>query len=185
MTLENHSFDNIAGYWDFHPDIDNLRNISFCNEYTNPNWTVWGEPLEICAEPYETEVPLTDPDHNFAGVSYEIFRKWNPTKDDTPTMSGFIERQSEKYSETPGDASFVIKAYDEKKTALLAELAKNFAFFDSYVGGAETKVRDNADMLYSTLSTLARPMSTASLRLLDPRVVSWTTLTRLLVSGTM
>ncbi|KAJ5287504.1 hypothetical protein N7478_003190 [Penicillium angulare] len=132
LTLENHSFDNIAGYWDFHPDIDNLRNISFCNEYTNPNWTVYGEPLDICAGPYETEVPLTDPDHNFAGVSYEIFRKWNPTKDDVPNMGGFIERQSEKYSETPGDASFVIKAYDEAKTALLAELAKNFAFFDSY-----------------------------------------------------
>ncbi|KAJ5953118.1 hypothetical protein N7454_000014 [Penicillium verhagenii] len=132
LTLENHSFDNIAGYWDFHPDIDNLRNISFCNEYTNSNWTVWGEPLEICAGPYENEVPLKDPDHNFAGTSYEIFRKWNPTSDDVPDMSGFIERQSEKYSETPGDASFVIKAYDEKKTALLAELAKNFAFFDSY-----------------------------------------------------
>ena len=67
------------------------------------------------------------------GVTYEIFRKWDATKDDVPNMGGFIERQSEKYSETPGDASFVIKAYSEKKTALLAELAKNFAFFDSYV----------------------------------------------------
>ncbi|KAJ5792935.1 uncharacterized protein N7503_008913 [Penicillium pulvis] len=132
LTLENHSFDNIAGYWDFHPEINNLRNRTFCNEYTNSNWTVWDEPLNICAAPYETEVPLKDPDHNFAGTSYEIFRKWNPTNDDTPDMSGFIERQSEKYSETPGDASFVIMAYDEKKTALLAELAKNFAFFDSY-----------------------------------------------------
>lgn len=37
LMMENHSFDNIAGYWDFHPDIDNLRNISYCNEYTNPN----------------------------------------------------------------------------------------------------------------------------------------------------
>ena len=27
--LENHSFDNIAGYWDFHPDIDNLNNITY------------------------------------------------------------------------------------------------------------------------------------------------------------
>jgi hypothetical protein len=27
----------------------------------------------------------------------------------------------------------VIKAYSQEKTALLAELAKNFAFFDSYV----------------------------------------------------
>ncbi|KAJ5584555.1 uncharacterized protein N7459_004355 [Penicillium hispanicum] len=132
LTLENHSFDNIAGYWDFHPDIDNLRTVKYCNEYTNPNWTVWGEPLEICAGPHETEVPLKDPDHNFAGVTYEIFRKWNATKDDVPNMGGFIERQSEKYSETPGDASFVIKAYSEKKTALLAELGKNFAFFDSY-----------------------------------------------------
>ncbi|OOQ91762.1 phosphatidylglycerol specific phospholipase [Penicillium brasilianum] len=132
ITLENHSFDNIAGYWDFHPDIDNLRKIDYCNEYTNANWTVWGEPLEICAAPFETEVPLVDPDHNFAGVTYEIFRKWNVTKDDVPNMGGFVERQSEKYESTPGDAAFVIKAYDQKKTALLAELAKNFAFFDAY-----------------------------------------------------
>ncbi|KAJ5290366.1 uncharacterized protein N7443_010619 [Penicillium atrosanguineum] len=132
LTLENHSFDNIAGYWDFHEGIDNLVNRKFCNEYTNANWTVWGEPLEICAGPYETEVPLTDPDHNFAGVTYEIFRKWNVTKDDVPNMAGFVERQSEKYSSTPGDASFVIQAYSQKKTALLAELAQNFAFFDSY-----------------------------------------------------
>ncbi|KAH0391880.1 hypothetical protein KCU89_g14047, partial [Aureobasidium melanogenum] len=37
LMMENHSFDNIAGYWDFHPDIDNLRNITYCNQYTNPN----------------------------------------------------------------------------------------------------------------------------------------------------
>jgi len=131
--LENHSFDNIAGYWDFHPGIDNLLKTTYCNEYTNPNWTVWGEPLEICASPYEGEVPLVDPDHAFAGTSYEIYRKWNPTNDDVPNMGGFIERQSEKYSQTPGEAAFVIKAYDQKKTATLVELARNFAFFDAYV----------------------------------------------------
>ncbi|KAI9929177.1 hypothetical protein MW887_001581 [Aspergillus wentii] len=132
LMMENHSFDNIAGYWDFHPDIDNLRNINYCNEYTNPNWTVWDEPLEICASPFETEVPLADPDHNFAGVTYQIYRKWNATNDDVPNMGGFIERQSEKYSATPGDSSFVIKAYDEKKSSTLAEIAKNFVFWDSY-----------------------------------------------------
>ncbi|CAD0115003.1 unnamed protein product [Aureobasidium uvarum] len=36
LMMENHSFDNIAGYWDFN-DIDNLRNITYCNQYTNPN----------------------------------------------------------------------------------------------------------------------------------------------------
>ncbi|KAJ5235661.1 uncharacterized protein N7469_004829 [Penicillium citrinum] len=132
LTLENHSFDNIAGYWDFNPNIDNLRGVTYCNDYTNPNWTVWGEPLKICAAPYATEVPLKDPDHDFAGVTYEIFRKWNVTKEDVPNMAGFVERQSEKYSSTPGDTSFVIQAYDEKKTALLAEIGRNFAFFDSY-----------------------------------------------------
>ncbi|KAK9251522.1 phosphatidylglycerol specific phospholipase [Lipomyces tetrasporus] len=134
LMMENHSFDNICGYWDFHPDIDNLRNLKtpYCNEYTHPNWTVWGEPLDVCAGPYEGEVPLKDPDHNFAGTSYEIYRTWYPTKNDTPTMGGFIERQSEKYNETPGQASFVINAYDQKKTATLAEIAKTFAFWDSY-----------------------------------------------------
>jgi phospholipase C len=131
--LENHSFDNIAGYWDFHEGIDNLIGITYCNAYTNPNWTVWDEPLQICAGPYEDEVPLVDPDHNFAGTSYEIYQKWQPGLDDTPTMGGFIERQSEKYNQTPGDASFVIKAYDPKKTSTLATLAQNFAFWDSYV----------------------------------------------------
>ncbi|KAJ9491428.1 hypothetical protein VN97_g1823 [Penicillium thymicola] len=132
LTLENHSFDNIAGYWDFHPEIDNLRNLTYCNDYTNPNWTVYGEPLAICAEPYATEVPLEDPDHNFGGVTYEIFRQWNPTKEDVPNMGGFIERQSEKYNATPGGSAFVIKALNQKKTATLVELASNFAFFDSY-----------------------------------------------------
>ncbi|GAB7348660.1 hypothetical protein MBLNU459_g7026t1 [Dothideomycetes sp. NU459] len=132
IMLENHSFDNIAGYWDFHPDIDNLRNINYCNNYTNPNWTVYGEPLEICAGPYETEVPLTDPDHNFAGVSYEIYQKWQPSVNDTVTMGGFIERQSDKYNSTPGDSAFVIQAYDAKKSSTLATLAQNFAFFDTY-----------------------------------------------------
>lgn len=94
---------------------------------------MWGEPLDICAGPYETEVPLADPDHNFAGVTYEIFRKWNITEQDVPNMGGFVERQSEKFESTPGDSAFVIKAYDQKKTALLAELAQNFAFFDAYV----------------------------------------------------
>lgn len=47
-------------------------------------------------------------------------------------MGGFIERQSEKYSATPGDSSFVIKAYSEEKSATLATLAKNFGFWDSY-----------------------------------------------------
>ena len=70
LMMENHSFDNIAGYWDFNKDIDNLRNINYCNNYTNPNWTVWNEPISICAGPYENEVPLKDPDHNFAGGKF-------------------------------------------------------------------------------------------------------------------
>lgn len=131
--MENRSFDNIAGFWDFHPDIDNLRSIEYCNEYTHPNYTVYGVPLNICARPIEGEVPLADPDHSFAGVTYEIFRKYHPTKDDKPNMGGFIEIQTSKYNETPGEASFVINTLDEKKTSTLVDIAKNFAFFDSYV----------------------------------------------------
>lgn len=132
LMLENHSFDNIAGYWNFRDDIDNLVNTPFCNQYTNPNWTIYNEPLNICAGPYETEVPLVDPDHNFAGTSYEIYQNWNPTSDDTPTMGGFVERQSERYGATPGDSSFVISAYTQDQTNILATLAQNYAFFDSY-----------------------------------------------------
>ncbi|KAN0073093.1 Phosphoesterase family domain containing protein [Elaphomyces granulatus] len=134
LMMENHSFDNIGGYWSFHPGIDNLLNLGapFCNAVTHPNWTVWGEPLNVCAAPYESEVPLADPDHGFPGTAYQIYGKWDPTSQDVPNMSGFIERQVEQYSETPGQASFVIKAYNENKTATLLEIAKNFAFFDSY-----------------------------------------------------
>lgn len=131
--LENRSFDNIAGYWDFHPDIDGLKGRDFCNDYTNPNWTVWNEPLSICAEPNAEEVPVTDPDHSFSGTNYELYQKWNPTHQDNPTMGGFIERQSAAYNATPGKSAFVMKGFSEKKTQTLATLAKNFAFFDSYV----------------------------------------------------
>jgi hypothetical protein len=149
---------------------------------------VWGEPLEICAAPFETEVPLVDPDHNFAGVTYEIFRKWNITKDDVPNMGGFVERQSEKYESTPGDAAFVIKAYDQKKTALLAELAQNFAFFDAYVRSDLKTMEEGTSRLkldYSSPSTPAQPTPTANLQPRDRAVALLITLTRLLGFGTM
>jgi len=47
-------------------------------------------------------------------------------------MGGFIERQSEDYSATPGNSSFVIKAYSQEHTQTLVTLAQNFAFFDTY-----------------------------------------------------
>jgi len=131
--LENHSFDNIAGYWEFDPRIDNLVNKRFCNMYTNPNWTVWDVPIEICAGPYEQEVPLHDPDHAFGGTNYELFENWNPTSNMTPTMGGFVQRESDQYNSTPGDSGFVIQAYSEEKSQILATLAKNYAVFDRYV----------------------------------------------------
>ncbi|KAK4940639.1 hypothetical protein LTR10_019269 [Elasticomyces elasticus] len=148
LMMENHSFDNIAGYWDFRDDIDGLRNISYCNEYTNPNWTIYNEPIMVCASPYEDEVPLTDPDHNFAGTSYEIYRKWQPTSSDTPDMSGFIERQSEKYNATPGDSAFVIKGYNPTKANTLSTLAQNYAFFDTY--HAEHPGPTNPNRMFAT-----------------------------------
>ena len=68
-------------------DIDNLVNKEFCNPYTNPNYTIYNEAIQICAGPYEAEVPLKDPDHNFAGVSYEIYRKVCPVTDTLPTAT--------------------------------------------------------------------------------------------------
>lgn len=172
--MENHSFDNIAGYWDFHPDIDNLKNIQYCNEYTNPNWTVWGEPLQICAAPYEGEVPLVDPDHNFAGTSYEIYRTWNPTKDDVPNMGGFIERQSEKYNSTPGDTSFVIQAYSPEKSSMLAYLAQNYAFWDNY--HAEHPGPTNPNVSLFSASALVHTDLTTSANLPPPAPpAAWST----------
>ncbi|KAI0477096.1 phospholipase, PLC-D [Xylariaceae sp. FL0804] len=134
LIMENHSFDNIAGYWDYHPDIDNLKNLAapFCNEYTNPNWTVYNEPINICGRPYTDEVPLTDPDHNFAGTTYQIYRDWYPAANATANMGGFIERQSEKYGATPGDSAFVIQSYSAREGSVLENLARNFALFDAY-----------------------------------------------------
>ncbi|KAK9855994.1 Phosphoesterase [Penicillium brevicompactum] len=176
LTLENHSFDNIAGYWDFNPDIDNLRNITFCNDYTNPNWTVYGEPLEICAEPYALEVPLKDPDHNFGGVTYEIFGKWNVSKTDVPNMGGFIERQSAQYNATPGDSAFVIKAFDEKKTSTLVELASNFAFFDSYfaTSGSSCGFVDNTDQSSGFFNNVTGTTCAVSIfEALSKKGISW------------
>lgn len=144
---------------------------------------MWGEPLSICAGPFETEVPLVDPDHDFAGVTYQVFRKWNVSQDDVPNMGGFVERQSEKYHSTPGDAAFVIKAYDQEKTAVLAELAQNFAFFDAYVGDPSASW-DLADEI-SSLNTPAQPILIASLRLPARLVALLTIRISRLASGTM
>ncbi|OZJ03661.1 hypothetical protein BZG36_03528 [Bifiguratus adelaidae] len=130
--MENHSFDNIAGAWTFRDDIDNLVGKTFCNNYTNPNWTVWNEPLSICAAPYEQEVPLNDPDHNFAGTSYEIYQTWYPTNESVPTMGGFVDREAFNHNYTPGDAAYVIKYFTEEKTQFLATIAQNYAIFDGY-----------------------------------------------------
>ena len=134
LMMENHSFDNIAGMWDFHPDIDNVLHLKepFCNPYSNPLWTIYNEPYSICAGPFESEVPLNDPDHDFAGTNYEIYGTYYPDESSVPTMMGFVDRESVRYNLTPGDSSFVIKTFEEKKTNTLAYLAKNFAFFDTY-----------------------------------------------------
>lgn len=78
-------------------------------------------------------MPLVDPDHQFGGVTYQLFRKWYPDPDEIPNMAGFIERQAEAYEQTPGDSSFVIKAYNQEATQTLATIAQEYAFFDTYV----------------------------------------------------
>ena len=152
--MENHSFDNLAGYWDFHEGINGLNNITFCNSYTNPNYTVYNESLQVCAGPYEQEVPLNDPDHDFAGTSYEIYQLWNPTNADTPTMGGFVERESDVYNSTPGDADFVIKAATQEHSNILATIGQNFAFWDTYVS-IESSVRNGGS---------GRPLTPSSMR---------------------
>lgn len=47
-------------------------------------------------------------------------------------MNGFIERQSDKYNATPGDTAFVIQYYTQEESSILAYLAQNYAFWDSY-----------------------------------------------------
>jgi phospholipase C len=131
--LENRSFDNIAGYWTFNKDIDNLADTPHCNSYVSENYTVWDQPFYICSQPYEQEVPLHDPDHAFAGTSYELFQDFNPTSNMTPTMGGFVQREQQVYNATPGQTSFVIQGFSEDKSNILATLAKNYAMMDRYV----------------------------------------------------
>ncbi|KAJ5461350.1 phospholipase C [Penicillium daleae] len=50
-TFRNHSFNNIAGYVDDHPDFNNLRKVDYENKYTNPNWAC-GESLWKAALPH-------------------------------------------------------------------------------------------------------------------------------------
>ncbi|KAF7169434.1 hypothetical protein CNMCM6106_004339 [Aspergillus hiratsukae] len=132
LMLENRSFDNIAGYWTFNKNLDNLVNNPHCNSYYSDNYTVWGQPFYICSQPYEQEVPLNDPDHAFAGTSYGIFETFNPASNMTPTMGGFIQREQQARNSTPGDASFVIQGFSQDKTNVLATLAQNYAVMDRY-----------------------------------------------------
>lgn len=150
LMLENRSFSNVAGAWTFNNKINNLANRKepFCNDYISDKYTIYGEPLSICAGPHEAEVPLRDPDHNFAGTSYELYQKFNPSKNDSPTMQGFIQREADKYNSTPGNASFVIQYADPQKSSILEYLAQNFGFWDSYF--AEHPGPTNINRMFAT-----------------------------------
>jgi hypothetical protein len=84
-------------------------------------------------------------------------------------MGGFIERQSERYNETPGDTAYVIRSYTQEQTSVLANIAQNFGFWDTYVGLGlvENRLRHLLILdLPSMLSIPALPIPTAnSLRL--------------------
>jgi len=151
LMMENRSFDHLSGFWDFRDDIDNLVGKEFCNTYINSNWTVYNEPYDICTGPYAQEVPLHDPDHGFAGTSYEIYQTMHPTKDDKPTMGGFVQREADLYNSTPGDASFVIKSLRNEETSTMSFIAENFAFWDTYY--AEHPGPTNPNRQFGTAGT--------------------------------
>ncbi|KAK9453386.1 phospholipase C [Dipodascopsis uninucleata] len=132
LMFENRSFDNIAGYWTYNKKINNLVGKKYCNDYSYYKYTVYNESMSICASPWAQEVPLYDPDHNFGGVMYQIYEKWNVTKDDEPTMGGFVQREAEQNDVSPNKAAFVMKGFREEETNVLETLAENFAFFDNY-----------------------------------------------------
>lgn len=133
--MENRAFDNIAGYWTFNKDIDNLVNNPHCNTYYSEDYNVWNVPFYICSRPYEQEVPLHDLDHGFGGTNFDIFETGTPGPNQTVTMGGFVQREYDTSGGTPGDASFVIQGFSQDKTNILATLAQEYAMFDHYVSG--------------------------------------------------
>jgi len=104
-------------------------------------------------------------------------------------MQGFIERQSDRYSATPGDSAFVIKAYDEKKSHVLATLAKNFGFFDAYhaehpgptnpnrqfaTSGSTCGMVDNTDQASGWFANVTgTTCATSIFEALDNKNISW------------
>lgn len=59
---------------DFRPDIDSLICLGqpYCNPYTNSNWTVGNEAIDIWAALYEGEVPYNHPDSLTTTSLYQL-----------------------------------------------------------------------------------------------------------------
>ncbi|OZJ05993.1 hypothetical protein BZG36_01157 [Bifiguratus adelaidae] len=128
-------------------EIDNLRNIQYCN-YENATIT---SSTKYCANPKANNIVKQDPDHGIPGVSYQIYSTFHPTNSSKGNMGGFVDRQARIYGN--GDPQAALDAYSPEHLPVFNQLAQEFALFDRYF--ASVPGPTNPNRAYHTSGTSA------------------------------
>lgn len=129
LVLENRSFDNFCGDFDYDPNIDGLRHTKFCN----PVNVSIVDSQQICAEAIEPDVTPDDPNHSITGNNLELYGTYHPTDASKEIMDGFLTEQERVFH--PANITRARKAIDYYASShmrVFEAMAQNFVLFDRW-----------------------------------------------------
>ncbi|KAJ3092430.1 hypothetical protein HK102_007441 [Quaeritorhiza haematococci] len=153
--LENRSFDNIAGYFDYSPEIDGLLNQQKCY----PADTRKPDSELFCPT---NNAPLYNPDgpyHGLTDVSHQIFgtptpdNATSPTLPSPPPMSGFVSQHIQSWNDSnPTRVRRLVDGFKTSDVPVTYTLAKEFALFDRWFCSFPGSTQPNRLFLHTATS---------------------------------
>ncbi|KAJ3281139.1 hypothetical protein HDU76_009002, partial [Blyttiomyces sp. JEL0837] len=159
LLLENRSFNNLAGYYNYTDDIDNL--IQYEKKHGHPycNPISVGDPSrgQLCASNAAPNRQYEDPDHGLTGVLFQLFGTIYPTSNlepETPPMTGFVNDHINVVG--AGDLSKLKNVIDGCDVGLVGttmNLARNFVLFDRWFSAVPGAT--NPNRAFATSGTAA------------------------------
>lgn len=149
LVLENRSFDNICGFFDYKPSINGVKKQPHCNSLRKNNT----HSETFCTNNNATLVFPDNPSHEFDQITKQIYGTSQPALGSPPAMSGFIE---ERNGRIPGltstDLDRLFQCYDPSKLPVLYTLAKEFVLFDRWFASVPSCTLPNRAFVHAHTS---------------------------------
>ncbi|KAI8621201.1 phosphoesterase, partial [Chytriomyces sp. MP71] len=146
LVQENRSFDNLAGYYNYTSDIDNLIQYSIKNKgpHCNPKDVTKPNANLVCAYVDSPDVQPIDPDHSLPGTMFGQFGQYyvdSAQQPDVPPMNGFVQQN--------GGSETIIASLPNSDTQHTLALASNFVLFDRWFSSAPAPTNPNRAFITS------------------------------------